>query len=90
MTGTPISNAVAALYDPRMPEPLDRECQCLLCEGDGTPRRWSRPAARSWPARGRRNARLVREYGWGVNGVFGTIHARLGVLDRLVAQLRQR
>jgi hypothetical protein len=44
---------------------LDRECHCLICDG---------PARRWWPlpARERRNARLVREYGWGVTGVLGT------------------
>lgn len=55
-----------------MPEPLNRECHCLLCEGDGTPRRWWRSVEWSWPDRERRNARLVREYGWGVTGVRGT------------------
>ncbi|WP_327041264.1 DUF4262 domain-containing protein [Micromonospora ureilytica] len=54
-----------------MPDAPDRECHCLLCEGDGTPRvRWRR-AEKSWPERERRNARLVREYGWGVTGVLG-------------------
>ncbi|GAA1799498.1 DUF4262 domain-containing protein [Luedemannella flava] len=55
-----------------MPDLLSRECHCLLCEGDGEPRRWWRSAERSWPDRERRNARLVREYGWGVTGVLGT------------------
>jgi hypothetical protein len=49
----------------------DRECHCLLCAGDGEPRRWWRRPESSWPARERRNARLVREYGWGVTGVVG-------------------
>ncbi|RSM72526.1 DUF4262 domain-containing protein [Actinoplanes sp. ATCC 53533] len=55
-----------------MPDMASRECHCLLCDGDGTPRRWWRSPERSWPARERRNARLVREYGWGVTGVLGT------------------
>ncbi|GIH04062.1 hypothetical protein Rhe02_21290 [Rhizocola hellebori] len=55
-----------------MREPLSRECHCLLCEGDGTPRRWWRSVEKSWPYRERRNARAVREYGWGVTGVVGT------------------
>lgn len=59
-------------YDPPMPVTPARECHCLLCGSDSTPRRRWRAAERSWPDRERRNARLVREYGWGVTGVLGT------------------
>jgi hypothetical protein len=58
-------------YDLPVPDLSHRECHCLLCAGDGTPRRLWRSSERSWPARERLNARLVREYGWGVTGVAG-------------------
>jgi hypothetical protein len=59
------------LYDLAMPDEPGRDCHCLLCEGDATPRRWWQPAERYWPDRERRNARLVRTYGWSVTGVLG-------------------